>query len=152
MGQEIVHCSVCGLRLRSSDFEKGQALRANFTAYCLKCAPEGATAAPPKPVPDSTRKKHDNTTGRIPVVTPRRGTEGVPEKSSPALLWIGGAIALAVMAALAVMMTKSGEAPAPPPSAPTPKAVLRPEAKPAPAPAPARRARWSPPRIRGSET
>ena len=27
MGQEIVHCAVCGIRLRSNDFEKGEALR-----------------------------------------------------------------------------------------------------------------------------
>jgi hypothetical protein len=137
MGQEIVHCSVCGLRLRSSDFEKGQALRANFTAYCLKCAPQGAVPDA-KPAPDSTRRKHDNTTSKIPLATPRRGTEAVPEKSPPVLLWAGAALGLAVVAALAVMMTTSRDRREdPPPPTPAAPKIVRPDATPSPSPAPA---------------
>ena len=144
MGQEIVHCSACGVRLRSIDFEKGEALRVDYTAYCIKCAPAGA-----KPDPLSTsstrRKINAGSTHSIPIVTPRRGTEAVRgPKPSPALIWGGGAFLVALLAAAAVMMTgrSTPTPPAPSPAIaekrealPKPVAIKKPEPSPAPVPA-----------------
>src|SRR5258706_13253269 len=91
MGQEIVHCSACGNRLRSVDFDKGDAVRIDHTAFCRACAPQ-------KPGSDSTRKHRDKSTGRIPVITPRRGMQAAPAPAlPPALLWGGPALLLAIL-------------------------------------------------------
>jgi hypothetical protein len=142
LGQEIVHCSVCGNRLRSIDFEKGEALRINYTAYCRKCAPAGATPDPaPAPAPqlaaDSTRKIKVGSTARIPLAT-------APESSrSPGLIWGGVGLAVLILAVAALLMSSSGERHAEPPRAPVAPEPVRKEAKartpaaPTPAPAPA---------------
>ena len=43
MGTEIVYCASCQTRLGNSDFQKGRVAWAENRAYCIKCAPEGAT-------------------------------------------------------------------------------------------------------------
>ncbi len=147
MGQEIVHCSACGVRLRSVDFEKGEALRVDYTAYCVKCAPEGAK---PDPLSTSGTRKKLGSTNAIPVITPRRGMEAVSaQRLSPALLWGGGALVVALLAAVvAAMSGRSARTPppppppvverkVPPPAPPKPAAVRPPAPAPTPAPQPA---------------
>jgi hypothetical protein len=142
MGQEIVHCSACGVRLRSVDFEKGEALRVDYTAYCLKCAPQGAK---PDPLTASSSRRKLGSTNSIPVITPRRGMEAVPaQKLSPALLWGGGALLVALLAAVLVATSGRSAPPPtivdrrePPPAPPKPVVAKDPAPVPAPAPAPA---------------
>ena len=124
MGQEIVHCSVCGVRLRSSDFERGEALRIDRTAYCKKCSEQIIL---PEPLPTSTTtNKRKTSTARIPIVTPRRAMEPVAGADSfpPALLWGGGALLIALIAAIALATGRRSPAPAPP-RASTPEIVER---------------------------
>ncbi|HVE41917.1 MAG TPA: hypothetical protein VNM14_18630 [Planctomycetota bacterium] len=150
MGQEIVHCSVCGNRLRSSDFEKGDALRIDHTAYCRTCAPAGRSPDPLPPLAESTRKIPVGSATRIPIATPRRPTEAVSTGTPPILIWGGGGLVLAIAIAVMVLMTSSNErrADAPPvarapeperkeprPRSPAPPAVAPAPATPAPVPA-----------------
>ena len=146
MGQEIVHCSVCGDRLRSSDFEKGEALRIDHTAYCRKCAPAGSTPDPLPPAAlDSTRKMRVGSTVRIPIATPRRPTEAVPASTPPILIWGGAGLAVLILAAAAYVMTSSSNRHAEPPPATAlpepgrkgPRPGTPPTQAPAKAPAPA---------------
>jgi hypothetical protein len=142
LGQEIVHCSVCGDRLRSSDFEKGQALRIDHTAYCRKCAPAGSTPDPAPPAAlDSTRKMRVGSTVRIPIATPMRPTEAVPASTPPILIWGGAVLAVLILAAAAYVMTSSKERHAEPPRAavvPVPeRKEPRPRTEPDPAASPA---------------
>jgi hypothetical protein len=117
MGQEIVHCSVCGLRLRSIDFEKGDALRVDLTSYCSKCTPQVIPPASTPPSSGTTRKRKNSTT-RIPVVTPRRPMDAVSEKPfPPALLWAGAGLLAGLLAAASVVVFRARPAATPPPAA-----------------------------------
>lgn len=58
MGQQIVYCAACGIRLLTSDFQKGTAVRSEGTALCGPCAlksskvlrpPAGGSPSPIKP-------------------------------------------------------------------------------------------------------
>ncbi|HEV3026711.1 MAG TPA: hypothetical protein VG457_04020 [Planctomycetota bacterium] len=96
MGQEIVHCSACGLRLRGSDFERGEAIRVDHTAYCRACCPPSALPSSNPPSSSSTRRRNVSTS-RIPIVTPRHGMPTVPANpSTRRLLWgtAGGGAAI----------------------------------------------------------
>jgi hypothetical protein len=153
MGQEIVHCSTCGLRLRSSDFDKGDALKVEFTAYCRNCAPAGAVPDARSPGSDSSLKKVGSTQ-RIPVATPRRHSEAVPEKSTaPVLIWGGVGLVLAIVAA-ALLLTKPREQPAGPPprvAAPAPEPRKTSAATPGPEKAPVVEKGPTPPAAPGPE-
>jgi hypothetical protein len=111
MGQEINYCSVCGVRVRSADFDRGDAVRRDAAAYCRACAAQaGIPAEPPRAARESrntTRRiavASSTSTGRIPIATPRRATEAVrPPSVSPALVW-GGGLAVGGLIALAAAM------------------------------------------------
>ncbi len=146
MGQEIVHCSTCGVRLRSNDFDKGEALRVDNTTYCVKCAPAGSIPQKSEPPPSTRKRINAGSTNSIPIITPRRGTEAVPGQSRSPALFIGiGAVLLVLVVAVVVMMsppsTPTSPPPPPviatPPAAPKPVAVKEPAPAPAPSPAPA---------------
>jgi Na+-transporting methylmalonyl-CoA/oxaloacetate decarboxylase gamma subunit len=135
MGQEIVHCSVCGVRLRSHDFEKGDAIRVEHTAYCKKCSPHPIPTPAHAPSSSTTTRRKQSSTGQIPVVTPRRPMEAVPDQAtSPLLLWGGAGVVVAVLILIAFMVTgRSRPAPVtvtPPP--PAPETAERKEPAPAP--------------------
>src|SRR5579862_372753 len=112
MGQEIHYCSACGVRLRSADFDRGEAVRHDGAAYCRACAAQaGIPAEPARSGRDSrntTRRiavAGPTSTARIPVATPRRPMEPVSAPPTPpALIW-GGGLALGVAIALAAAMT-----------------------------------------------
>ena len=112
MGQEIVHCSVCGIRLRSSDFEKGEALRIDHTGYCRACAPAGRTPDPQPPMADSTRKIKVGSTCRIPVATP-----AVSSGAPPVLIWGGAGLVLMIAIAAVLVSTSSSDRHVEPPRA-----------------------------------
>lgn len=159
MGQEIVHCSVCGLRLRGSDFGAG-ATRLDGNAYCRDCAREvgvpveaPAEAAPsqdkstgriPVQAASSGSKRnttrriaavHKNSTSRIPIPTPRRGVEAVPAKSSGALIWGGvAAVTVVLLLAAAVLGRSTPKLEVPDAPAPAPRYVAKPAPERAPAP------------------
>jgi len=107
MGQEIVHCSGCGLRLRSSDFDRGEALRVDYTAYCRACCPASVLPSSTPPPSGTTRRKNVSTS-RIPIVTPRHAMPAVSAgRPSPALLW-GIAGSLAAVLAGGILLLSSG--------------------------------------------
>jgi hypothetical protein len=121
MGQEIVHCSVCGIRLRSSDFDRGQALRVDHTCYCSKCTPQ-VIPPPSHPPPSGTTKKRKNSTTRIPVVTPRHAMDAVAQQPfPPALLWAGAGLLVGLLAAASLMIFRTRT------PSPSPPATLAPE-------------------------
>jgi hypothetical protein len=130
MGHEILHCSVCGLRLLSSDFEKGGALKIELSAYCSACAPR---AAAPETSTSSTRRRKTST-AHIPIVTPRHGTGAVDDPTiPPALLWGGAGLLVAILAA--VMLATGGPSrrePASPSTSLAPPLEVRPRPTPPP--------------------
>src|SRR5581483_9284313 len=148
MGQEIHYCSVCGVRLRSADFDRGEAVRSDAAPYCRACAagaglsPEPSRAAKERNTTRRIAVAGPTSTARIPVATPRRGIEAVSSpRPSPALVW-GAGLALGVGIALAAAMALGGGGPSRPAAAelaavrpPRPVESPRPAA---PAAAPAR--------------
>src|SRR6185295_1227154 len=152
MGQEIVHCSVCGIRLRSVDFGGGAA-RLDGSAYCRDCARElNIPPDPPRP-PDarssekstgripvvassagggssrnSTRRiaiVHSTSTARIPIPTPRRGIEAVPSSGPTGLIWGSvGLGAVLLLLAVAVLGRGTPKPEEPGPVAPVPRAAV----------------------------
>src|SRR5689334_13209005 len=106
MGQEIVHCCVCGLRLRGTDFDRGDAVRVDHATYCKKCS---ANLILPEPLPttsSTSTRKALGSTGRIPTVTPRKAMEPATGSPSfpPVLLWGGGAILVILVIAVVVAL------------------------------------------------
>jgi len=124
MGKSIVHCSVCGKRVREEDFAERKALTVDFRTFCSDCIPAELAKAP-SPRPGST--------SRIPMSgqTPRRPFPAAPRKSVlPLALGIGGAVV--VIALLAVVLTRR----TPAPQEPEPRKIVQAPARPAPAPIP----------------
>src|SRR5689334_20291889 len=117
MGQEIVHCSVCGIRLRGSDFDRGEAVRIDRAAYCKKCSAE---IIPPEPLesPSTSSRKRKTSTARIPIVTPRRAMEAAPDAPSmpPAVLWGAGGLLVALIIAASLALGNRAQPPAPAPA------------------------------------
>jgi hypothetical protein len=135
MGKSIVHCSVCGKRVREEDFAERKALTVEYRTYCADCVPADLKSAQPAtPRPGST--------SRIPMAgaTPRHGVPAVREKSKlPLLIGLAGAgIVVAIVAVVALSGGKQApEAGAPVTVVPArPKAVAAPEVKKDAAPAP----------------
>ncbi len=91
MGQEIHYCSVCGVRLRSADFDRGEAVRSDAAPYCRACAagaglsPEPSRAAKERNTTRRIAVAGPTSTARIPVATPRRGIEAVSNSQYAAL-------------------------------------------------------------------
>jgi hypothetical protein len=153
MGQEILHCSVCGIRIRSSDFENGGALKIDFTAYCSACAPRAAAPESGSLSPTSTRR-HKTSTARIPIVTPRHGTEAVGAGTTPpALVWGGAGLLVAVLAAAALVVGGRSRPASPPalPASPTPQVRAQPDPAPL-SPLPTAKPSASPPAPRNEAT
>ena len=129
MGQEILHCSVCGIRLRGSDFEKGEALKIDLTAFCSACAPRAA-APESRPSSAASTRRRKTSTARIPIVTPRNGTQAVGAGTTPpALIWVGGGLLVAILAAATLLLgghSRPANSPALP-AAPAPQVRTRPD-------------------------
>lgn len=124
MGQEIVYCSECALRLVGADFDKGKAFRVEHKSLCAPCAKKILGSLPPVEGPKSTSQ-------RIPIqkstvesgsharlrpsndTTVSRGLPSSPKKSSGPL--IAAAVGVLVVLAIVVAVASSGGGPPPPP-------------------------------------
>jgi hypothetical protein len=135
MGQEIAYCSVCGTRLRSVDFEKGQAFRHEHLNYCKNCAPAGLQAAAHAPPSKSSPALLPKSSSRMAIV---------PAEPQPFPLGIVAAIVVIVLLAGGLLLLRRSSpeptpvgTPAPTPAS-TPLATSPPvKVDPTPAPTPA---------------
>jgi hypothetical protein len=116
MGQEIVHCAVCGVRIRGVDFEGGGAARHDAHSYCKTCAHQAGIA--PDPAPKA--KTPGVSTVRIPVATARRAVEVAPPSSgSNVVLWGGVATGVVVVVAAALLLGGGSSRREPSPDSPS---------------------------------
>jgi hypothetical protein len=121
MGHEILYCASCQSQLRSADFEKGQALRAEGRAYCASCAKTaGLKASSSRRIAPAVQ----------PRPTQRRVAEARPRSRAP--LAVGAGVLVLGALLLLVLPGKPAPPPLPPPPAPKAKA-------PAPEPRPRER-------------
>jgi outer membrane biosynthesis protein TonB len=142
MGQEISYCSVCRERIRSVDFESGQAFTLENRHFCLKCGPEMLRSLPKDKVKDifksiTTPARH---TPIVSDVTPRTATARAAARRPATNSRAVPASAAAVVAGLVVvwlLFRSPAEPELPPPPAPRPVARPAPAPMPSPAPVPA---------------
>jgi len=135
MGQEIVYCATCQVRIVGSDFEKGNAFRVGEQAACQKCAMQLLATAPlpvqqqileqkkraldRKMVPPSPSSVWRGLMSYSPALRAAK-TAKTPRSQIAAVAGIGVALLLFVG-----MVLLSGESrPAPPAPPPTPPVVL----------------------------
>jgi hypothetical protein len=135
MGQEVLYCSTCQVRVVGGDFEKGEAYRVGDNVACRKCA-MGMLATAPLPqqqqILDQRKKALDKKTGANPAVA--RGLTGsstavrtakVAEAPKLPLAVVAGIVAVLLIVLGILMM--SGRTPPPPPPRPvTPPPVVLP--------------------------
>jgi hypothetical protein len=129
MGQAIVYCTRCNAQLRSTDFDKGSAVKVDHKSYCLKCLPDGVT-----PPPTEKPRKRSNATTSINIVPPEPA-----EPPKPARIWVAVVAIGIVVVIVAILMSSKPEpapatrpeptvadpSPAPPPALPTPEREAR---------------------------
>lgn len=127
MGQAIVYCTRCNAQLRSTDFEKGSAVKSENQNYCRKCLPEGALPdARERPATEKDLRKRGHGTTSIRMIAPPPKVE---EAKKPLLLGIAGAAAGVVVVLLAAVLFSRTDPPRPPPPGPV---VDAPKPEPAP--------------------
>jgi hypothetical protein len=135
MGQEIVYCSRCQIRLTGSDFDRGEAVRCGNRVACRKCAAEVLASLPPEEQESKGGSRVRKSTGKIPIVRPARpppaprpaGRAKDPEPSpGHRNVWIVGGVAGSVVLVI-VLAALMGRSPGPaPPSEPAPVPYLAP--------------------------
>jgi hypothetical protein len=129
MGQEIVYCSECQIRITGREFESGVAFRAGNRVYCKACfkklPPEARPRVeepPRKAAPDPARREGQPSTTRIKIAA---SMAPAPKKSP--LLWGGAGGAGAVALVLLMILASRGKTPPPaPPPAPPPRVATKP--------------------------
>src|SRR5688500_18297593 len=135
MGQEILYCSRCQVRIVGTDFEKGDAYRVGEQVACNKCAMEMLATAPlavQQQILDQKKRAVDRKAGHAPPLS--RGLTGsstamrTPLPVRPATSSKGPLAALigigVMVAFLVIILLMSGGSPTPPPApAPAPKAA-----------------------------
>src|SRR5258705_7470390 len=94
MGQAIVYCTRCNAQLRSTDFEKGSAVKIEHKTFCRKCLPDGVT-----PPPAEKPRKRSNATTSISIQPPKP-----PEPPKPARIWVTGVAAVIIVVIIAILM------------------------------------------------
>ena len=110
MGQEIVYCSVCGVRILESHFKKGQAVTILKKNYCPECAkdvvqkaPKNQNTSPSAAEPPSPRKLE---TRRVPMADKPNRRGGKFPIPTPFMVAIGvGVVALLL---LIFVLSRSG--------------------------------------------
>jgi hypothetical protein len=138
MGQAIVYCFKCGIRLRDSDADSGFAVLYKERMTCARCIAELMPELP-EAERDELRRRLESVTRRTPsprrpattkarmvaVATPppQSGVEKAARRLPPILIW-GGAGA-AVFLAVLILLAVSGRS-EPPSKAPVPKAAPSP--------------------------
>jgi hypothetical protein len=128
MGQEIVYCFKCQIRLLGSDFEKGKAFRVGSHVACLACM-KILLADDPDPQGELERRKRaqmtgapggpkSGSTGRIPLVSPSGGAAhstsripvqppaAAPPSDAHRLPWILGGVAAVVLVVLVMAIPR----------------------------------------------
>lgn len=121
MGQAIVYCAGCQIRVREADVTEERAFVVEGQTYCRDCAPERPPkAAVPPPAPPRIAS-----TRRVPLA------DG-PSPSRSGALVAGAGLALALLVG-AVLFSGGKKPPAPPAPTPPPPPPLR-AARPAPPP------------------
>jgi hypothetical protein len=125
VGQAIVYCAGCQVRVRDVDVDEGKAFQVQGQTWCRTCAAARFPGLPERPVPAGG--------GPVPkLASTRRIPVSVPRASAGPWIAAGGAAAVLVVALLALNRPPRpapAAAPAPPP------VVVRPApANPAPAP------------------
>src|SRR5687768_11435370 len=115
MGQEIVYCSECAVRLTGTDFEKGKAFRVEHKCLCAGCAKKILGKLPEHPThiskPSTQRvqapQSDTGTPARLSESTVARGMPTAPAKKSSGLL-IGAALGAVAVLAIVVAVASSG--------------------------------------------
>ena len=134
MGQAIVYCAECQVRVRDVDVAAGRAFHVNAQTYCRTCTearfPEAlARGAAPPTSSDTGSLLKPASTRRIPVA---------PRRSSAVLVAVGVVSALAAVGLVVALLPGS---PQPAPEAPPPRSPVQAKAPapalPPPVPAPA---------------
>jgi hypothetical protein len=120
MGQEVVYCSACQIRITGREFECGIAFRSGNRIYCKACfkqlpAEERAMAeAPPrKPASETAPREGPPSTTRLKAV-PSRGATPSAKKSLLLLAAAAGGGAL-LLSIIVVALASGGKRPPPPP-------------------------------------
>lgn len=138
MGQEILYCGRCQVRIVGGDFEKGEAYRVGEQVACHKCAMEMLATAPlpiQQQILDQKKKALDRKTGSLPAVsrgltgssTAVRTAKTAEGSKAPvaAIVGVGVGVALAIVIG-AVVMSSGSTPPAPPPVKPVPPPAVAP--------------------------
>ncbi len=144
MGQAIVYCTGCQVRLRDADFEKGAAQRIAGENFCARCAGPSRPSAPrPPAAEDASARRGSSTTRILHVVTPAKGTARFVEERAGGSGWIVGGVAGAALVVVLALLASAGGSRRPPPpagsrasEAAVPAPVAPPPLAPAPAPPP----------------
>jgi len=138
MGQEIVYCSRCQIRLTGADFDRGEAVRCGNRVACKNCAADVLASLPPEDRESRAGTRVRKSTGKIPIVRstrppPASRPVGRPKASDPSAgsrnAWIvAGAVGALVLGILLAAVMGRTPGPPPPPAAPAPYAppMLRP--------------------------
>jgi len=129
VGQAIVYCATCQIRVRDADVEHERAFVVDGQTYCGDCAPRRpAKAVEPPPAPAAAPSRIASTR-RVPLAGSAQ-----PATSRGGALVAGIALALALPVGLLVLFGGK-KPPAPPPAAPPPP-VRSVRSAPSPAPPP----------------
>lgn len=131
MGQEVVYCSVCQIRITGREFESGLAFRAGNRVYCKACfreLPAGerppVEETPRRAAPERARREGQPSTTRIRIAP--FGDAG-PAPKNPALLWGAAGGAAALILVLVMVLASGGKTPPPaPPPVPPPRVAAKP--------------------------
>jgi hypothetical protein len=147
MGQEILYCSHCQCRLRSSDFDKGEALRVDHRPYCSRCIAELPSEISRKKIEQALKQAEGL---KLLSKTPARATPGIPMLPPPKTSKIlragetnnhGMTLILSFGALCAIiiglLLWSSGGSSRPEPLPSKPGVAAAPKHNPAPVPAPA---------------
>src|SRR6185503_18669232 len=139
MGQEIVYCSRCQIRIVGGDFEKGEAYRVAEQVACHKCAMEMLATAPlaaQQQILEQKKRALDKKTGPAPAVsrgltsssTAVRTPKAAEGPKLPLAVIVGIGVTLVILVGLLLMSGGSPPPPAPP-VRPAPPATAGPTPK-----------------------
>src|SRR5687767_374495 len=134
MGQEILYCFKCQLRVTSADLDSSNALRFGNRTACRDCVPDLLASLSPQERKDLVARvqlpKKAPTARHAPSPTPRpRAIEmPPPNRTNPVVLGAIGGVGAAIVVGIVFLLIGSGEPPRPPETPPAPPRTV--EAKP----------------------
>jgi len=126
MGQEILYCSRCQVRIVGGDFDKGEAYRVGEQVACQKCAMDMLAKSPVA----IQQQIHDQKQRALDKKMPSRGPTGsstatrAPRETAPSKVPVAAMIGIGVTLVILVgMLAMSGSPPPPAPPPPPPPKV-----------------------------